>query len=258
MIGFGRSEYRPGMGLTLTVLGCSGSYARPDDACSGYLLRSDSEDPVTIWLDAGPGTFANLQRWVGVDDVDAVIVSHAHPDHFGDLCGLAVACCWYLHGQRVRVVTTAEVQAAVRGLVDEADRVFDWQIVTDGERITIGGATVTFARTDHPPETLSMRIDADGRSFGYSSDTGSGWSPKVLGAGLDLLLCEGTFTADQEDKGPHLSARQAATAALEAGIPRMVLTHVPPTGDLDAQLAEAREVLGDRVELAVCNQHYDV
>ena len=44
-----------------------------------------------VWLDAGSGTLANLQRHVGLDDVDAVVLSHEHPDHWTDLEGYHIA-----------------------------------------------------------------------------------------------------------------------------------------------------------------------
>ena len=71
-------------GLTLTVLGCSGTYAPPGGACSGYLV---SDGTTNIWVDAGSGTLANLQRHVSLDAVDAVVLSHEHPDHWTDLEG---------------------------------------------------------------------------------------------------------------------------------------------------------------------------
>ena len=49
------------MSLSVTVLGCSGTFASAGGACSGYLVRSDA---TTIWLDCGPGTLGNLQRHV--------------------------------------------------------------------------------------------------------------------------------------------------------------------------------------------------
>ncbi len=67
-----------GDGFTLTVLGTDGSYPAPGGACSGYLLQAGGR---SVWLDAGPGTMANLQLHVGLEQLDAVVVSHAHPDH---------------------------------------------------------------------------------------------------------------------------------------------------------------------------------
>src|SRR5581483_215884 len=74
--------------FVLTVLGCSGSYPGPAQACSGYLLRCQG---TVIWLDAGSGTLANLQRHVGLAEVDAVVLTHEHPDHWSDIEGYAVA-----------------------------------------------------------------------------------------------------------------------------------------------------------------------
>src|SRR3954452_9087721 len=69
------------VGLKVTVLGCDGSYPGRDGAASGSLVQSDQ---ATIWLDAGNGTLANLQRHIGLGDVDAIVLSHNHGDHLVD------------------------------------------------------------------------------------------------------------------------------------------------------------------------------
>jgi len=74
--------------MKLTVLGCSGSYPGPGGAASGYLVEADG---TRIWLDAGSGTLANLQRHIGLDAVDAVVLSHEHPDHWADIEGFHIA-----------------------------------------------------------------------------------------------------------------------------------------------------------------------
>ena len=84
--------------LTLTVLGCSGSYPGPGQACSGYLVRSGG---TTVWLDAGTGTLANLQLHVGLDQVDAIVLSHQHPDHWSDIDNFYVACKYVVQRQDV-------------------------------------------------------------------------------------------------------------------------------------------------------------
>src|SRR5687767_4400840 len=68
--------------MELTVLGACGTYPGPGGACSGYLLQHEG---FNLWMDAGHGTLSELQKHIPVSEVDAVFLSHAHPDHFVDM-----------------------------------------------------------------------------------------------------------------------------------------------------------------------------
>lgn len=230
-------------GLTLTILGSCGSYPGPGQACSGYLVRSAT---TTILLDAGSGTLANLQRHVDLIDVDAVVLSHEHPDHTGDLTGIFVASKYYLH----RPVVPVYAPASVKKGVYYSGAPLRWHDVRDGSQETVGGLTLTFSRTDHGPETLAVRVDGDGASLGYSADSGPRWSLQQLGPGLDLALCEATYLQDSEGKAQHMSGRQAGRSARAAGAKRLVVTHVQPGVDPAAVAAEASEAFGAPVEVA--------
>ncbi len=72
----------------LKVLGCDGGYPGPGGAGSGYLVRMAG---ATVCLDMGPGVLARLQMELPLSGLDAVVVSHEHPDHRADLEALAVA-----------------------------------------------------------------------------------------------------------------------------------------------------------------------
>ena len=98
-----------------------------------------------------------------------------------------------------------------------------------------------------------MRVDGDGRSLGYSADSGPEWSLEALGPGLDLALCEATFLKDREGSVQHMSGRQAGKTAKAAGVRRLMVTHVWPTIDPKLVAAEAEESFGGPVELAVNN-----
>jgi ribonuclease BN (tRNA processing enzyme) len=241
-------------GLSLTVLGCSGSYPGPSQACSGYLLRSGG---TAVWLDAGTGTLANLQTHVGLDEVDAIVLSHQHPDHWTDIEGFFVACRYVIERSGIPVY-------APRGLADllrtgpTTDPTLEWHRISDGTTVTVGPMTFTFSQTDHPGETLAVRVDADGRSLGYSADTGPAWSLGALGAGLHLALCEATFLRDLEGTFQHLSAGQAGATAKAAGVGRLLLTHLWPTIDRREAMAQARAAFGAGVELAAMNETYSV
>ena len=120
-------------GLTLTVLGCSGSYARPGGACSGYLVRAGD---TTVWLDAGPGTLATLQQHVGLFDVDAVVLSHEHPDHWHDLEGYLVAC---RYGTPARAGVPVYAPSGLRERsYFELEPTFAWHEVAGGDRVAVG------------------------------------------------------------------------------------------------------------------------
>lgn len=237
------------MGLRLTVLGSCGSYAEAGRACSGYLVRTAS---TAIWIDAGSGTFANLQQHIHPRDVAAIVITHEHPDHWVDTTGFYVAAKYYLGLTDVPLLAPASVRDAL--YYDGPP--FRCHEVASGDERTIGDVRLRFSRTDHPVETLAVRVDGEGSSLGYSADTAAGWSLSALGDDLDLALCEATFLQDEEERGHHMSARQAGATAREAGAKRLIITHLQPGVDHALAKAEAEAAFGGPVEVAV--EHMEV
>jgi ribonuclease BN (tRNA processing enzyme) len=206
---------------------------------------------VTLWLDAGPGTFSAVQRLVDIDAIDGVVLSHAHPDHWTDAATWHVAVKYLRKRRGVPVWSPGRVRELVEEVNGPIGDCCDWTDVHDGSIARLGGLTIAFSRTDHPPETLAVRIDeAGGASLGYSADTGPGWSLSKLGPGIDLALCEASLTREQERTVQHLSARQAGQSAKAAKVGRLVITHVPPGGDAEQQRSDAETAFGRPVELA--------
>ena len=240
----------PPPALSVMVLGCDGSWPGPGGAGSGYLVRSRT---TTLLMDAGPGTFANLQRFGDPASLDAIIISHRHPDHWTDLNGLAVHARFVTN--RTGIPVFAPEGLARRALLEDST-VFDWRTVGDGHHIEVGDMTGRFHRTDHGVETLAVRLDGGRRSLGYSADSGPGWPLTDLGSGLDLVLCEATYTTDHEGTAGHMSGRQAGEQAKRADARRLVLTHRWPTIEAAAVVAEAEATFGRRVEQAAIGKEF--
>jgi len=240
------------VGLSVTVLGCSGSYPGEGGACSGYLVDDGS---TRVWLDAGSGTLANLQRHSALDAIDAVVLSHEHPDHWSDIEGWHNVLRFVTGRRDFPVYAPAGLRE--RTYQDTAPWMA-WHRVADGDRVAVGSVAMTFSRTDHGPETLGVRIDGGGRSLGYSADTGPAWSLSALGSGLDLALCEATLSTEEEGQFQHLSARQAGASAREAGAARLVLTHLWATLDVDRCRREGSEAFGAAVEVAATHARYEL
>jgi ribonuclease BN (tRNA processing enzyme) len=241
--------------MRLTILGASGSYPGPGRGCSGYLVEGAG---TALWLDAGSGTFGNLQRHLDLAALDAVVLSHAHPDHWADLLGYQVVIRHIRPRQGVPAFGPSDLHHLLEVVHGPTGPELDWTSVTDGMTATVGGLQLTFSRTEHQGETYAVRVDGDGASLGYSADTGPGWPLSSLGPGLDLALCEATLAPEDEGTIPHLTAAQAGATALDAGARRLVLTHLQPGVDVEASRVSATEAFGGPVEVATEGARFEV
>ena len=234
--------------MELTVLGCSGSYGAPaGGACSGYIVRAGD---AVIWMDCGNGTFANLQQHVNPADLTAVVITHGHPDHCVDIYGLHIMYKYGLEMNGLPVYAPEGLEKTLEGLVGEWTDTFDWKLVGDGDRASVGDVNLRFSRTDHPLPTVGLEIAHGGKRFAYTADTGPGWSVDVFGPGADFVLSEATYQHDDIRTPIHYSARQAGELAREAKARRLMLTHLWPTLDPVASVEEGSEAFGRAVSLA--------
>jgi ribonuclease BN (tRNA processing enzyme) len=240
--------------LSVTVLGCDGSYPGPGGAGTGYLVRCGT---TKVWMDAGPGTLANLQKHVDIEDLDAAVISHQHPDHWSDLDHFAVAARYIVPRPPLPVYAPDGLKEWMR-VGPAAVEALEWRLIADGDAVMLGEMRFSFTQTDHPVTTLAARVDGRGRSLGYSADSGPNWGLPALGSGLNLALCEATFLSDVEGSIPHMSAREAGRTARDAAVERLVITHLWPRVDRDAAKAEAEAAFGDEVTVATPGDRYVV
>jgi ribonuclease BN (tRNA processing enzyme) len=248
---------------TLTVLGCDGSWPGPGGAGSGYLITAAD---TSILLDAGPGTFAALQRHIDPTRIEAVVLSHAHPDHWTDLESFAT---WAGYGPGASTFGEAGSSGtggvgrrpltvyAPPGLRERSSYAtaawLDWNEIGLPSQLAIGPFDVRFGATDHGTPTLAVSLSHEGATFAYSADSGPRWSVAEFGSGIDVFLCEATYTQQDEGALLHLSGRQAGAMARAAGVDRLILTHRWPTVSADDVRREAELAFGRPVEQASRN-----
>lgn len=249
-------------------MGCSGSVSGPESPASSYLVQAPYEGRTfTLVLDLGPGATGALFGYLDPREVDVVALTHVHPDHCLDLCGLYVAARYSSTapwpgvpvlgppGTRERIARAYDATApGVQnpepgpGIADH----FDYRDWRPEQRV--GPFVVWTARVDHPVETYAVRVTEDvpgGGSLVYSGDTGPCDALVELARGADLLLAEAAFLdRPGNPSGLHLSGRDAAEAATAAGVGRLVLTHIPPWHDREQVLAEALPHFDQPIELA--------
>lgn len=239
-------------GMRVTVVGCSGSYPGPESPASCYLIEHDG---TAIVLDLGNGSLGTLARYIDLDALDAVFLTHLHADHCLDMCGFYVYRRYHPAGARPQLAVYGP-----RGTADRLARAYDMDVdpgmtrefafSSYGEAISVGSMQVTAARVRHPVEAYALRVDAGGRSVVYSGDTGPTQSLVDVSRGADLALFEASFLDGGEQPDVHMTARQAAEQARAAGVGQLVLTHLVPWNDRAATLSQAVAEFGGEVRLA--------
>jgi len=117
-----------------------------------------------------------------------------------------------------------------------------------GEAVTArSGAVVKPEDVLGPPRT--------GRKVVISGDTRPCAQLTAAAKRADLLIHESTFSDDEQERAyetRHSTAREAAKVAREAGVRRLILTHLSSRHDVDPSrlLQQAREEFKGQVEIA--------
>jgi ribonuclease BN (tRNA processing enzyme) len=248
--------------MKLTVVGCSGTMPGAEGPASCYLLEADG---FRLLVDCGNGASGALQLYVGLLDLDAVLITHVHADHCLDLVVYSFARRYGTGNPKpIPVYGPAGLQERLLQAFDVApadrlDGVYEFRTLRQGRR-TIGPFAIDVAPMNHPVETWGLRIMADGASIAYSADTGECPALLDLARNADLLLCEAGFKhgAPGNVEGLHLTGRQAGEHAAKAGAKRLLLTHIPPWIDRDGAVREASATFPGPVELARAGATYDL
>ncbi len=252
--------------MRLTVVGCAGSFAGPDSAASCYLLEAERDGRVwRVLLDIGSGSLGPLHHFVDPLSIDAVLISHLHPDHYFDISGHYVLRKYHPEGPQPRIPVwgpdgTAKQCARAYGLPKDPGmkEQFDFHSYA-GQPVELGPMTVHVKRLKHPVPAYGMRVECDGRVLVYSGDTGPCDELVELADGADVLLAEAAFR-EGGDNPPelHLTGLDAGQAAAGAGVARLVLTHIPAWHDPEKSKAEAGSAFEGPIDLAATGSTYDL
>ena len=252
--------------MRLRVVGCSGSYPGPDSPASCYLVEEDDDEGRTwrLLLDLGSGALGALQRYADPLAIDAVFLSHLHPDHCADLCGYHVLRRYHPDGVQPRLPVwgpagTAERMAAAYGLPVDPGMTGEFDFRDHAGAVEVGPMTVEAVAVVHPVPAFGIRVRAAGRTLAYSGDTGPCAGLDDLADGADLLLAEASFrTGDVNPPDLHLTGADCGRAAAQGNTGRLMLTHVPPWFDPALAIAEAKGEYAGEIELAVAGAVYDI
>lgn len=206
-------------------------------------------------LDPGYATLPRMLEHLSASEVDAVLVSHGHPDHCADLNPLLRARA--LGERRLPPLPVyAPPRALDAVLALDPPRMYSgayqMHALDSGTVREVGPFRVETYRLPHFVPNLGFRVTAGDVTLAYTGDTGPSPDIARLAAGADVFLAEATYV----DRVPHAdarylsSARQAAEQAVSAGVGRLVLTHLWPGTNAAAAVETAGRIFSGRVAVA--------
>lgn len=240
--------------MHLTVLGFSASYPAPGTACAGYLVSCED---TKVLVDCGNGVLSKLGQVTDPLGLDAIVVTHAHPDHVADIYSVQAMLRYAPEGPAppLSLYGPDDLLERVSCLLSEHGteqlaEAFSFEAFRPGIEIRVGDIRITPFTACHGVETFALRIEGASGTLGYTAD--SAYCEELVRAaeGADLLVADATLPDVFAGAAPHMTGAEAGRVAFEAGVGKLLLTHLWPTADADEILREAREVFGGETLLA--------
>ncbi|HZG61577.1 MAG TPA: MBL fold metallo-hydrolase [Anoxybacillus sp.] len=236
--------------MKVTVVGFWGGFPAAGEATSGYLFEHDG---FHLLVDCGSGVLSQLQNYISVEELDAVIISHYHHDHVADIGPLQYARLIKKNlGASLEELPIYGHSFDRDAFIRLAHKDITKNIAYNPEEtLQIGPFTIQFMKTQHPVICYAMRITAGDATVVYTAD--SSYLPEFVpfAQNADLLICECNFYAGQNAApAGHMTSEEAATIARDANVGELLLTHLPHFGELDHLVKEAKAIFNGPVHLA--------
>jgi ribonuclease BN (tRNA processing enzyme) len=240
----------------LTVVGSAGTHSSAERVCSSYLL---SHEGFTLLLDLGPGALHNLCKVIDLAELDAILISHMHPDHFMDLYGLQYALRFHPRSPGpIPVYGPSDMYGMITAVlpeesVEKMQKLLTFHRSRAGEVLQLGPLTVELFEMNHPMECLGSRTQAGPHVIAFTGDTAPTPQTSHLARDADLFLCDATWMESQRPipADVHCTGLEAGQAARDAGAKRLVITHVSPYNDAQAVADEAATAYDGEIIVAV-------
>ncbi len=218
--------------MRLTILGTSTPFPRLNNACSGYLVQSGR---ISVWVDAGTGTLAQLQRHLDLASLDAIWISHAHADHTADLLA-AYHALRFSETRRTAplpLIGPADLLDRMAAFLGGSSQrrlpeVFDFTAMKRAGRHEFGELSLRWHSVSHGMPSFGLRVESAEATLTYSGDSAYCDSLVELARGASAFLCEvGSSGSSSEGSSPiHCTPEDAGRLAGAAEVERLIVTHI--------------------------------
>jgi len=234
--------------MELTIIGEWGGFPPAGGATSGFLIK---EDNFTLLLECGSGVVSAVQKVCDLGEIDAVLFSHYHFDHYCDLGAL-------LYGRLVKT-QLGKINSALPVYAPEDPRLDEFRLkpyaecygYSEMDKLHIGPFGLSFIKNNHPVDCFAIKIESGNKKIVFTADTAYYNELAEFAANADILISECSFYADMDGSGPgHMNSLDAGTLAQKAAVKELILTHLPHFGEHEILIKQAAEKYLGKITLA--------
>lgn len=230
------------------VIGVWGGFPK-ESPCSGYLI---SHNDKSILIDCGSGVLTSIQKYINLNDIHHVILSHYHYDHFSDI-GV------YMFSRLVN--TQLKRVSLPLNIYGPKNPDFEKQVnevefskfnaFNESTDLQIGDFEISFLKNIHPETSYSIKIECQEKTIVYTSDTSYYEELITFAKDADILIAECSFYEGMDGKeAGHMNAIDVGLLANKTNAKQVILTHLPHYGNLEDLLTSAKSQGNPNIKLA--------
>lgn len=210
-----------------------------------------------ILIDCGSGTLLQLEKsGKSYKDIDAIFVTHTHPDHVAGIIPMIhalIATPLFSREKELLLIGPKGfkkfneqcIASVIRG-----PRTFPMQIIEIEDKMDYPPFKVLTTGTVHSENSIAYRFEHQGKSVVITGDADYDRGIVELSRNCDLLIADCSFVESMK-AGNHMTPRECGLVAREAGVKKLLLSHLHnlPFPDIE-RLKECRQVFNGDVSLA--------
>ncbi|MCK5055300.1 MAG: MBL fold metallo-hydrolase [Candidatus Aminicenantes bacterium] len=203
-----------------------------------------------ILVDCGPGTLKQLEKAnLSYKNIDMVFFTHFHVDHISDIGPLIQALNWtpgFERKKNLLLIGPEGFQAFYERYIKPVcgtprPGTYKITIKEIKDNLEFDGFKVQCLKTVHSPESIAYKLIEKDKSLVISGDCDFDEPLSEFSKQADVLLLECSFANGKKMKG-HLVSHECGRIAQEAGIKRLILTHLYPPLPGVKRLKEVKEI----------------
>lgn len=189
--------------MELTVLGCGDAFGNGGRNNTAFLLSQENE---RLLIDCGASTLIRLkQEGVLLDEIDTIIISHFHGDHYGGIPFILISALFetartkplnIVGPRKVKEKVFALQEAMYEGTAEKLEALdLNFYEYREGDFLKVGDVGISAFEVEHSPQSNphGMQIEWRGKKVGFSGDTSFTKKLYDIAAGTDVFICECNF-----------------------------------------------------------------